>query len=141
MPDEVVTTVAIADIVPCHHKKNLGDISELVESIRQHGLQEPIVITPTYRVVDGMKRLEACKQLGWTTIPARIVSERQLRSELQAITRRLRRAAWKRDLTVLEKAELMVRSKQIYEALCLESKIDCRNTAAVLRRLERRLLQ
>jgi ParB family chromosome partitioning protein len=134
-----IQNVPISEIVVGQRKRHLGDVSELAKSIAEIGLLNPITITPDKRLVDGYHPLLACKQLGWTTIPAQIVSERQLRLELQAIACRLRRAAWKRDLTVLEWSQLLLRSKQIYEALCPESKIDCRNAAAVLRRLERSL--
>ncbi|MCX7590738.1 MAG: mechanosensitive ion channel [Kiritimatiellae bacterium] len=54
------------------------DIRELMENIRRHGLLQPIVVTPTsggrYSVLAGEQRLEACRRLGWKTIPAMIRS-------------------------------------------------------------------
>lgn len=46
--------------------------SEFVESIRTSGVIEPIVITRDLTIVSGHQRVRACKELGITTIPARI---------------------------------------------------------------------
>lgn len=56
----------------------LRDIDEnivtgLAKSIRQSGLLQPILVRPddfAFEVVFGHHRLEACKRLGWKTIPA-----------------------------------------------------------------------
>src|SRR5579875_22349 len=48
------------------------DIEELVSSVREKGLIQPILIRPTgdrFEVVAGARRLEACKRLRWGTIP------------------------------------------------------------------------
>lgn len=45
----------------------------LMESIREHGLLEPIVIDQKKRLVAGMRRLQACKALGYKTIMANVV--------------------------------------------------------------------
>ncbi|HZW57875.1 MAG TPA: ParB/RepB/Spo0J family partition protein [Nitrososphaerales archaeon] len=48
------------------------DIEELVSSVREKGLIQPILIRPTgdrFEVVAGARRLEACKRLRWGRIP------------------------------------------------------------------------
>lgn len=48
-------------------------VSDLAKSIQTNGLLQPILIRPTgssYEVVFGNHRLEACKRLGWKSIPA-----------------------------------------------------------------------
>jgi N6-adenosine-specific RNA methylase IME4 len=60
-------------IVGIRHRKNLGDIAGLAESIRGEGLLHPIVIRPDGRLIAGKRRLEACKQLGWTDVPVNVV--------------------------------------------------------------------
>lgn len=60
-------------IVRGRHRKELGDITELAESMRRHGLLHPIVITPDNRLIAGQRRLEAARQLGWSRIPVRVV--------------------------------------------------------------------
>ena len=49
-----------------------GDLGDLVSSIREKGLIEPILVRPCpegFEVVAGARRLEACKRLRWARIP------------------------------------------------------------------------
>jgi ParB family chromosome partitioning protein len=51
-------------------RKDAGDIEGLAESIRKHGLLEPIGIDEYYHLIFGARRLEACADiLKWKTIP------------------------------------------------------------------------
>ena len=56
-------------------------MAELADSIRETGLLQPIVVRRErgggYSVLIGEQRLEACKRLGWHTIPAVVQEERQ----------------------------------------------------------------
>ena len=64
----------IADIVVGDRfRRDLGDLNSLAESIRAIGLLHPIVVATDRRLVVGRRRLEACRQLGWSEIPARIL--------------------------------------------------------------------
>ncbi|MFN8624605.1 MAG: ParB N-terminal domain-containing protein [Candidatus Binatia bacterium] len=54
-------------------RKETGDLTSLIASIRQVGLLNPIVVTADYRLVAGFRRLNACRQLGWTEIDANVV--------------------------------------------------------------------
>lgn len=54
-------------------RKETGDLTPLVASIRQVGLLNPIVVTQDYRLVAGFRRLSACRQLGWSEIEANVV--------------------------------------------------------------------
>lgn len=57
------------------HRKDLGDINGLAESIREMGMLQPIGITEDKVLVFGERRLVACRDiLGWEEIPARIVN-------------------------------------------------------------------
>ncbi len=62
-------------------RKNLGDLRPLAESLKTHGLMNPILINEKNELIAGHRRLEAAKLLGWTTIAARVV-ERQQEAEL-----------------------------------------------------------
>ncbi len=56
-----------------------SDLAELMESIKQHGLLEPIGVWQTggqYVLSYGHRRLTACKKLGWTKIPALVSDEK-----------------------------------------------------------------
>ena len=64
----------ITDIIIDHcYRRDLGDIPRLAESIREFRLLRPVLITPDNRLISGRRRLEACKLLGWETIPVNVV--------------------------------------------------------------------
>jgi ParB family chromosome partitioning protein len=55
------------------HRKDLGDIQSLADSIRELGLLHPVVVTPDGTLIAGARRIAACKLLGWTEMPATVV--------------------------------------------------------------------
>ena len=80
-----------------------ADLLELAESLRAHGLVQPIVVRPhgdRYQLIAGQRRLLAARRLGWGSVAVRVleVDDRQM-SEI-AIVENLQR----RDLDPLEKA-------------------------------------
>jgi len=49
-----------------------GVVEDLAKSIEEAGLLQPVVVRPlgdSYELVFGLHRLEACRRLGWKTIP------------------------------------------------------------------------
>lgn len=54
-------------------RKENTDIDSLADSMRVYGLLNPIVLDTDYTLIAGFRRLQAAKELGWTTIPATIV--------------------------------------------------------------------
>lgn len=50
------------------HRRDLGDLAPLVESIRRGGLLQPITITLDGHLICGARRLAAITQLGWKTV-------------------------------------------------------------------------
>jgi ParB/RepB/Spo0J family partition protein len=57
---------------------NDSEIAELMQSIKQHGLLEPIGVwlgNDEYIISYGHRRLNACKKLGWKTITAKVLGE------------------------------------------------------------------
>lgn len=66
----------IADIkIGKRHRKDMGDLVSLAESIRHDGLLQPIGVTDEFRLVFGERRLRATKEiLKQKTILARIVN-------------------------------------------------------------------
>jgi ParB family chromosome partitioning protein len=68
------------DVSEFNTRKNLADgeydstIEDLARSIESQGLLSPISVlhkpSGRYAVIAGQRRLRACKQLGWHTIPA-----------------------------------------------------------------------
>jgi len=51
------------------HRKNMGNLDELVKSIETVGLLHPIVVTQGGVLVAGERRLAAVKELGWEDVP------------------------------------------------------------------------
>ncbi|HYY38437.1 MAG TPA: ParB N-terminal domain-containing protein [Xanthobacteraceae bacterium] len=76
-------TFAIADIyVPVKRRATLDPrkVQEIAESILQVGQQAPILVRQDgdrFVLVEGLHRLEACKQLGEQTILGYIVQARR----------------------------------------------------------------
>lgn len=79
-------------------------VQQLAQSIRDHGLLQAIVVAPRdgggWRLIAGRRRLTACKSLGYTTIPARIIDSAQL-DEVPALAENLIRL----NMNPLEEAE------------------------------------
>ena len=99
-------------------------VAGLAASIRLLGLMNPITVDQDYGLLAGLHRLEACKLLGWESIPATIcalsdvVDTAALLKELAEIDENLIR----NDLSELEKGIQHAERKQIYETLHPEAK-------------------
>ena len=55
-----------------------GDIAELAENIKAHGLLAPVIVHRTdtgYKLLAGKRRLAACRMLGHSNIDVRIVKK------------------------------------------------------------------
>jgi ParB family chromosome partitioning protein len=71
------TTLPLDQIrVGKRHRKDLGDISALAESIEDIGLLHPITVDQDGRLLAGARRLAAYKHLGRKEIPVNIVRAR-----------------------------------------------------------------
>lgn len=57
------------------YRKDLGDVESLAKSIAEGGLINPITVTPDGQLIAGQRRLEACRSLGWETVPALVASD------------------------------------------------------------------
>jgi N6-adenosine-specific RNA methylase IME4 len=62
-------------------RRELGNLSPLMNSIMALRLLHPVLVNSRYRLIAGARRLEACKRLGWKSIPARVVDLDELRAE------------------------------------------------------------
>jgi ParB-like chromosome segregation protein Spo0J len=56
-------------------RKDISDVSELVDSIRRLGLIHPPVVTRDFVLVVGERRIAALKELGWDTVPFQFQDE------------------------------------------------------------------
>jgi ParB family chromosome partitioning protein len=79
-------------------------LDELVESIRQHGVLQPLLVRPCgtqYQLIAGERRLMAAKKAGLETVPCRVLELEDRAMCEAALEENLKR----RDLNVLEKAQ------------------------------------
>lgn len=98
---------------PKNPRKDLGDLSELTESIRNNGIYQELTVVPhgqnnvsgqwidAYMVIIGHRRLAAAKAAGLEKVPCKVVemSEREMQTTM--LTENVQRS----DLTPLEEAE------------------------------------
>jgi ParB family chromosome partitioning protein len=91
----------------------------LMDSIQKTTLINPITIGPDLKLIAGAHRLEACKRLGWTEIPAHQTTLDGLLAELAEIDENLIRNS---DAHYLDADAKYLRRKEIYEALHPETK-------------------
>lgn len=98
-------------------------VEALVASIREIGLINPITVTPTdsgFALVAGMHRLEACRALGMTAVPAIMLDL----DANQRIIAECDENLCAPSLTAAERAEFTRRRKEAYEALHPETRAD-----------------
>lgn len=97
-----------------------GDMEELANSIKKHGLLHPIVVDSDNNLIAGCRRLLACERIGMKEIEAKVledVSEKELRVlELEENIQR-------KDLTELEKSKNLVELAEIKEQELKEKKV------------------
>ena len=72
----MLSEIKITDIkVGQRHRRDMGDLTTLADSIRQEGLLQPIGVTDRLELVFGERRIRAVRDiLKKKTIPARIVN-------------------------------------------------------------------
>jgi N6-adenosine-specific RNA methylase IME4 len=69
-----MTELPINDIkIGPRFRKDVGDLASLQKSIDSIGLLHPPVVDGEGRLICGHRRVEACKALGWPTVPVRTV--------------------------------------------------------------------
>ncbi|MBX3413840.1 MAG: ParB/RepB/Spo0J family partition protein [Pirellulales bacterium] len=116
-----------------------GELSALADSIREHGMLQPILVRQVggrYQLIAGERRLKAAIRAGWTEVPARVreADDREM-AEL-AIVENLQR----KDLNPLEKAASFQQYLEQYgvtqEELAGRLKIDRSTIANLIRLLE-----
>ncbi len=94
-----------------HHPENprqdLGDLTELTESIRKNGIMQNLTVVPedphqvAFLVVIGNRRLEASKAAGLTELPC-VISDMDHRTQIATM---LEENMQRADLTVYEQAQ------------------------------------
>src|ERR687888_2791290 len=85
-------------------QKTIPDDDALANSIREHGLLQPILIRPIahgFEIVAGHRRFQACRTLRWRSVPCRI---REI-SDKQAYELQLTENIQRKSMDPIEEAE------------------------------------
>ena len=85
---------------------------DLVESIRDKGLLQPVVIRPVgerYEPVAGQRRVRACRTLGWSDIPAFVEDLSDDDAVVVSLTENFQRA----DMSPIDKADAFGRLRKV----------------------------
>jgi ParB family transcriptional regulator, chromosome partitioning protein len=80
-------------------RKDLGDLTQLMESIKAHGLMNPIVVNEKKELIAGERRLESVRRLGWPTIEVHVI---HAPSEIAKIQMEIDENLYRRALTTSE---------------------------------------
>jgi ParB family chromosome partitioning protein len=124
--DRLAYSIPLAAIQPSprNPRQDIGDVDELTDSLRAHGLLQPIVVRRTgagYELIAGHRRYEAARRLGWTEIAAVVRDETDEQAYILTLVENLQRE----DLSPREEAaalEVLVRerswtTRQVGEAI------------------------
>lgn len=106
--EKEIIEVALDDIIPNRFQPRLSfdeqGLNELADSIRQHGIIQPLVlrkIGDKYEIIAGERRYKAAYIAGLTTVPAVIINLNDNESAEVAIVENIQR----RDLSPIEEAK------------------------------------
>ncbi|WP_308465227.1 ParB N-terminal domain-containing protein [Rathayibacter soli] len=94
------------------YRRDLGDLNELVESIRRLGLLHPVAVTSTYVLISGNRRLAALRKLGHTSVAIWVVPD--VSDKLTTVLAIQNENTLQKALTPIEQAELYAELKALY---------------------------
>lgn len=106
--------IPVGDVVisPINVRQDVGDVSELSDSIRSQGILEPLVARRTaagnYEVIIGARRLTAARQIGLPSVPVIV----QDISDSDAIVRSLMENLQRGDLSLEERVQAFKRLQE-----------------------------
>ena len=97
---------------PDNPRKNLGDLTELAESIRKNGIMQNLTVIPIseegdpnkweYRILIGHRRAAAAREAGVLEVPCNVIFNMEPREQVAVM---LEENMQRNDLTVLEQAQ------------------------------------
>lgn len=104
-------------------------VRELADSIKELGLLTPITVDRDHILIAGLHRLEAAKLLNWAEIECTVSDLTGLQAELAEIDENFVRA----ELGTVDFGNLLLKRKEIYEALHPETKAGISQAAGMNR--------
>lgn len=116
MENKEYVNISVENIYPHpeNPRKNLGDLSELVESIKKQGVMQNLTVIPghwledggwsdgAYTLIIGHRRCAAAKLAGVTEVPCRIVEDMSKKDQVSIM---LEENMQRNDLTIYEQAQ------------------------------------
>ena len=92
---------------PDNPRKDLGDVTELADSVKKNGIMQNLTVIPIegtedFYVLIGNRRMEACLQAGLEKVPCKIVSNISKKEQVAIM---LEENMQRSDLTIIEQAE------------------------------------
>ena len=105
MENNVITMIGIADLHPHpdNPRKDLGDLSELTESIRKQGVMQNLTVVPDqegYKVIIGQRRMAAAMAAGLAELPC-VIRDLDERKQFEIM---MEENMQRQDLTIPEQA-------------------------------------
>jgi ParB family chromosome partitioning protein len=118
--------ISVNNIVVKDNRRELKEstVAELMQSINEVGLLNPVTIDEDNNLIAGAHRLEAIKRLGWSEIDCNVIGGLD---DLQKRMAELDENIIRNNGSYLERDEWMLERKEIYEALHPETKHGMRN--------------
>ena len=116
--DSTYIPVDAVIVNPARRTAVLENVRKLAKSISEIGLLNPITIDHNFTLIAGLHRLEAVKLLKWAEIECHVIGLDGLLSELAQIDENFVRS----DIPTIERNDMVLRRKEIYEALHPETK-------------------
>ncbi len=118
IPNEEIKRIAISQIVPNRFQPRTifveDKIDELAQTIRTHGMIQPIVVRECedgkFEIIAGERRWRAAQKLGWTDIPAIIKNLNDTETASVALIENLQRE----ELTPIEEAVAYARLLELH---------------------------
>ena len=105
-------------INPGRRQVDENAVKELAKSMNALNLLNPIIVDAGHTLLAGLHRIEAAKLLGWTEISALVGDFTELQAELVEIDENFVRSP----LSDMQRNDMLLRRKQIYEELHPETK-------------------
>lgn len=108
MSEKTLTEIRVDQIDPHpeNPRKDLGDLTELAESIKTNGIMQNLTVIPNnmgrYTVVIGHRRLAAAKLAGLSTVPCAVVYDMDHKTQLSTM---LLENMQRSELTYVEQAD------------------------------------
>lgn len=96
------------------HLRELGNIKVLADSLKRHGLLQPIVVNQDNELIAGRRRLEAAKLLGWKEIDVNIIEtiddyDHLAKSLVENVQRK--QLTWQEEVRFVQELDQLMRAK------------------------------